>query len=364
MSNTDVTFTPAAVADLAHWVDDDHGAAFAAFLVSSRRLLERARDGLTPASPEALLQVARIAVDCSGHVHSNDDARSFFEEHFTPHRVVHADAHGLLTGYYEPVIAGSRTRTETFTVPVLRRPADIVNIVSESERGAKAEALTHARKTASGTEPYATREEIEEGALAGQGLELVWLADAVDAFFLHVQGSGLIAFADGTTARITYDGKNGHPYTSVGRYLIEAGLFPADQMSLQALKDWLREDAQRGVAAMRQNRSYVFFRELTGEAAGSALGAMEIPLSDHRSLAVDTRFHALGTPIYVVSPTLTHAGRADGFYRLMVAQDVGSAIRGPERGDIYFGTGDEAGRHAGVTKHPGNFLVLLPKAVP
>jgi membrane-bound lytic murein transglycosylase A len=364
MSSTDVTFAPATFADLPHWAEDDHAAAFAAFLVSARRLLERAREGAKPATPEALLRVARVAVDSSGHVHSADEARAFFEEHFTPHRVVHADAEGLLTGYYEPVIAGSRTRTERFRVPILRRPADLVNVVSESERGAKAEAFTHLRQTATGTEPYATREEIEEGALAGQGLEFVWLEDGVDAFFLHVQGSGLIAFGDGTTARITYDGKNGHPYTSVGRYLIDAGLFPADQMTLQALKDWLRANGQRGIAAMRQNKSYVFFRELTGEAANAALGAMEIPLSDHRSLAVDTRFHALGTPVYVVSETLTHAGRGDGFYRLMVAQDVGSAIRGPERGDIYFGTGDEAGRNAGITKHPGNFFVLLPEAVP
>lgn len=319
---------------------------------------------MQPESPEALLRVARIAVDGSGKVREAGDAREFFEMHFIPHRVVHAEPQGLLTGYYEPVIAGSRTRTGRFTVPVLRRPADLVNLVADSERGAKADALTHARRTATGTEPYATRAEIEEGALAGQGLELVWLEDPVDAFFLHVQGSGLIAFADGTTARITYDGKNGHPYTSVGRYLIDAGLFPADQMSLDALKDFLKADSARGIAAMRQNKSYIFFRELTGEAAASALGAMEIPLSDHRSLAVDTRYHDLGTPIYVVSPSLTHAGRPDGFYRLMVAQDVGSAIRGPERGDIYFGTGDEAGANAGCTKHPGNFFVLLPEAVP
>ncbi|MGE5266782.1 MAG: MltA domain-containing protein, partial [Deltaproteobacteria bacterium] len=235
---------------------------------------------------------------------------------------------------------------------------------AESERGAKAEQLTHARRTPAGLEPYATREAIEEGALAGQDLEFVWLEDPVDAFFLHVQGSGLIAFDDGTSARITYDGKNGHPYTSVGRYLIDAGLFPADQMSLDALKAWLRADRARGIAAMRQNKSYVFFRELTGESARSALGAMEIPLSEHRSLAVDTRFHDLGTPVYVVSPALTVAGGDRGFHRLMVAQDVGSAIRGPERGDIYYGTGDEAGARAGTTRHPGNFYVLLPKAVP
>ena len=309
MSSTNVSRAPVTFADLPRWADDDHAAAFAAFLVSARRLLERAREGAKPESPDVLLRVARIAVDSSGHVRDGAQARAFFEDHFIPHRVVHADAQGLLTGYYEPVIPGSRTRTERFTVPVLRRPGDLVNVVSESERGAKAEAFTHLRQTASGTQPYATREEIEEGALAGQGLELVWLEDPVDAFFLHVQGSGMIAFEDATTARITYDGKNGHPYTSVGRYLIDAGLFPADQMSLDALKDWLKANGARGIAAMRQNRSYVFFRELTGEAAGSALGAMEIPLSDHRSLAVDTRHHALGTPVYVVSPS------AD-FYRL------------------------------------------------
>ena len=363
MSSTDVSFAPTAFGALPYWAADDHAAAFAAFMVSCRRLLERARDGLKPDSPEALLRLTRIAVDSSGHITSAADARVFFEAHFTPHYVRHAEPRGLLTGYYEPVIPGSRTRTERYTVPVLRRPADLVNLVAESERGAKAEALTHVRRTATGTEPYATREEIEEGALAGEGLELVWLEDRVDAFFLHVQGSGVILFDDGTRARITYDGKNGHPYTSVGRYLIDAGLFPADQMSLDSLKDWLRVDIPRGVAAMRQNKSYVFFRELTGEAAGSALGAMEIPLTDDRSLAVDTRFHALGTPVYVVAPALTPAGGQHGFHRLMVAQDVVSAIRGAERGDIYFGTGEAAGRKAGVTKHPGNFFVLLPKAV-
>jgi membrane-bound lytic murein transglycosylase A len=353
MIRTDVSFAPALFGDLPFWAVDDHAAAFAAFMVSCRRLLERARDGLKPDSPDALLRLARIAVDSSGHIKTAADARVFFEAHFTPHCVLHAERQGLLTGYYEPVIPGSRTRTARYTVPVLRRPADLVNLVAESERGAKAEALTHARRTATGTEPYASREE----------MELVWLEDRVDAFFLHVQGSGVISFDDGSRARITYDGKNGHPYTSVGRSLIDAGLFPADQMSLDALKDWLREDAARGIAAMRHNKSYVFFRELTGDAAGSALGAMEIPLTDDRSLAVDTRFHALGTPVYVVAPALMHAGSEDGFHRLMVAQDVGSAIRGAERGDIYFGTGEAAGRKAGITKHPGNFFVLLPEAV-
>jgi membrane-bound lytic murein transglycosylase A len=161
--------------------------------------------------------------------------------------------------------------------------------------------------------------------------------------------------------RVTYNGKNGHPYTSIGRYLIDAGLFPADQMSLDALKVWLKADADRGRDVMRQNKSYVFFRELEGEEADSPLGTQDIPLSDGRSLAVDTLFHAIGTPVFVSAPTLTHATPSGGFARLMIAQDVGSAIRGPERGDIYFGSGDEAGRLAGITKHPGSYFVLLPR---
>jgi membrane-bound lytic murein transglycosylase A len=360
MSSEETRFHPVAFSALPHWADDDHSAAFAAFLISARRLLHRAAEGVQPSTPPALLDAARRACDLSEPRLSRHDARLFFERVFIPHRVVHGEPHGLLTGYYEPVIEGSREGSGRFTVPVLRRPSDLVNLVAESERGAKAESLTHARRTADGLVPYATREEIDNGALAGLGLELVWLEDPVDAFFLHVQGSGMIALDDGTRLRITYDGKNGHPYTSVGRHVIDAGLFPADKMTLDALKAWLRADSVRGRAAMWQNKSYVFFRELAGEQAGAALGAMEIPLTDDRSLAVDTRTHALGTPVYVAAPTLLHAGGSDGFHRLMVAQDVGSAIRGPERGDIYFGSGDEAGSKAGRTKHPGNFFVLLP----
>ncbi len=361
MSADDVRFEPVGFDALPGWKADDALAAFATFQVAARRLVERAATGDKPTTPPALLHAAHDALRLEASVITQAAARAFFEQAFRPHRVVHAAGEGLLTGYYEPVIPGARTRSDRFGIPILRRPDDLINLVAESERGAKAEGLTHARATSGGHEPYATRAEIEAGALAGRGLELVWLEDAVDAFFLHVQGSGVIAFADGTELRITYDGKNGHPYTSVGRYLIDAGLFPADQMSLDALKVWLRANPERGRAAMHQNRSYVFFRTLEGK---SALGAMEIPLTSGRSLAVDTRWHDLGTPIYVSSPTLTHAGDPGGFHRLMIAQDVGSAIRGPERGDIYFGSGDAAGALAGITKHPGRYIVLLPVTPP
>ncbi len=290
------------------------------------------------------------------------DARRFFETYFTPHRVVHELSQGLLTGYYEPVLAGSRLQSGAYQIPVYRRPPDLVNLFDEAMRGTTGAALTHARMTPTGPEPYATRAEIERGALSGRSLEILYLADPVEAFFMHVQGSGLVELTDGTSVRLTYDGKNGHPYTSIGRRLVESGAFTAEEVTMDVLGQWLRADPDRGRRLMWENASYVFFREL-GEAEGqSALGVMGVPLTPGRSLAVDAGVHALGTPIYVVAPELTHTAEGGPFQRLMIAQDVGSAIRGPERGDVYFGSGSDAGRRAGITRHAGNFFVLLPRA--
>ena len=351
--------------DLPGWDKDDHLAAFKAFLVSCPRIKAAGRAGNKAgaiAIPPALLATCDAAAKVATPV-TRAAARAFFEREFTPHRVVHAAPEGLLTGYYEPVLEGSRTPTEHFSTPIYKRPSDLVNLVHEAQRGAKADQLTHARKTAKGTEPYSTRAEIEAGALTGKNLELMYLADPVDTFFMHIQGSGRIRLTDGTTVRVHYDGKNGHPYTSIGRYLIDKGILAADKMSLGALRRWLRADPARGRDVMHQNASFVFFRELAGDEASGPLGVLSIPLVAGRSLAVDAGVHAIGMPVYVSAPMLTHASettKKDGFHRLMVAHDVGSAIRGPERGDIYFGSGDAAGRLAGVTKHPGNFFVLLP----
>ena len=219
------------------------------------------------------------------------------------------------------------------------------------------------RKTDTGTQPYFTRAEIEQGALANKGLELLYLADPVDVFFMHIQGSGRIHLTDGTTTRINYDGKNGHPYTSIGRYLVEKGLLDANKVSMQKLCKWLRDDPERGKQVMWQNASFIFFRELKDvDADAGPMGALSVPLTPGRSLAVDPTYAPLGSPVYVSAPTLPPVSgkKGAGFNRLMVAQDVGSAIKGPERGDIYFGSGDKAGKIAGVTKHPGNFFVLVP----
>ena len=361
-------YEPISFSDLDGWADDDQLAAFKAFCKSCRRLrsLTVARDGVSAVVDTGLEGACAAALGFSRHKMTPSEARTFFETWFSPHRMVHDGPAGFLTGYYEPLLEGSRERSDRFKVAIYRRPPDLENVVAESERGAKAGALTHVKRTSRGTEPYATRAEIEQGALAGRGLELIWLADAVDAFFMHVQGSGRIRLTDGSRIRITYDGKNGHLYVSVGRTLIETGEMAADEMSLQKLGCWLRADVERGRRAMQRNPSFVFFRELAGSEAGSALGAMDIPLTAGRSLAVDTTLHALGTPIWASSDEVRHAGaRGDGttgFRRLMIAQDVGSAIRGPERGDIYFGSGALAGERAGKTRHPGSFVVLKAKS--
>jgi membrane-bound lytic murein transglycosylase A len=268
----------------------------------------------------------------------------------------------LLTGYYEPVLQGSRTPDGPYQTPIYKRPPDLVNVVDDTRRGAlKAGELTHVRKTESGTAPYFTRAEIDGGALKDKGLELLYFSDPVEVFFMQIQGSGRVKLTDGSTVRVHYDGKNGHPYSSIGRYLIEKAILRADRMSMAALAQWLRAEPERGKKIMWQNSSYVFFREIKDD-VGSPLGAMRVPLTPERSLAIDPSYHALGTPIYLSVPTMKHVPKASPFNRLMVGQDVGSAIRGAERGDIYFGSGEEAGKLAGGTGHRGRFFVLVPNS--
>lgn len=360
-------FVQAAFKDIPGWQADNHAAAFGAFRLSCRRLLDTTPNSeagtakANAASP--FLEICRQAMARGDRRIGRAEARGLFEHFFRPHRVIHSVPQGLLTGYYEPLLEGSRVATARFRVPLYRRPVDLENVVAESQRGAPGIGFTHMRRTQQGLVPYATRAEIDAGALAGKGLELVWLADPVDAFFVQIQGSGLVRFAGGGTMRITYDGKNGHPYGSVGRLLIDRGVIGAEAMTLQRLGDHLRADEKRGREIMQHNASYVFFRELSPAEATTAHGALDIPLTAGRSLAVDASVHALGTPIYIDAPRLRHAVAGIPFRRLMIAQDVGSAIRGPERGDIYFGSGHRAGALAGITKHPGQFYVLLPRAL-
>lgn len=344
------------------WEADDHLTAFRTFLVSCERLLklagERPGRKLRPGADLARACTAALrlpaTLDRSG-------ARAFFEANFTPYAVLHAARPGLLTGYYEPILKGSRSRQGRYQFPIYRRPPELVT-VSDDTKGPKRAAMSHGRRTAEGLRPFYTRAEIEQGALTGRDLELVFLEDPVDVFFMHIQGSARIQLEDGSFVRVGYDGKNGHPYASIGRYVIEQGLMAADKVSLDSLRVWLSQDRKRGQQVMWQNPSFIFFREMGEDADKGPLGALGVPLTAGRSVAVDTAYHALGTPIFVTGRDMTHVQPSGTFARLMIAQDVGSAIKGPERADVYFGSGDEAGKVAGVTRHRGHFVVLVANA--
>ena len=370
---TNSSYRAVTFGDLPGWSSDDHLAAFNAFARSCHKITTKASRTATShnssssaldASPlTAVCEIALGLARADGSTKLNAKAaREFFETYFIPNRVEHDGPKSILTGYYEPEIEGSRNATAKFSTPIYRRPADLVNLVSEADRAGVGNKLTHARKTATGLVPYPTRARIEQGLLAGQGLELVYLADPVEAFFLHIQGSGIIRLPDGSAIRITYDGKNGRPYSSIGTYLIRTGVMGAKNMSLGALGTWLRANPERGRKVMWHNKSYIFFRELKGAEAAGAHGVMNIQLTPGRSLAIDPRYHDLGLPIYVSASELRHVEKGKGFHRLMVGQDVGSAIKGPERGDLFFGSGTKAGELAGVTKATGTFYVLLPRS--
>ncbi|MEL6373459.1 MAG: MltA domain-containing protein [Pseudomonadota bacterium] len=358
------------------WAQDDHLAAFKTFVISCEKLMRAVRYGQVSGSVHqhaAMLAACDAARTLSAQSQRGQRskrmtrarARAFFETYFEPHRVVHRKGRGLVTGYYEPLVRGARTPQGRYRTPVYKRPKDLVNLVTEAQRGAVGTKMTHARKTKRGLVKFPTRKEIELGALRGKRLELFYMADPVELYFLQIQGSGRVRLPDGSTMRVTYSGKNGYPYTSVGTYLIRSKRFPAHRMSLQALKTWLRADKER-MKLLWRNQSYVFFRELKGAEAIGPHGVLNIPLTAGRSLAFDSGYHALGLPVYVSAAGLKHGSaqapdRPAGFHRLMIGQDVGSAIKGPERGDLYFGSGPKAGRVAGITKHAATFYVLLPR---
>lgn len=326
--------TPCSFAGLDGWAEDDHAAALRALVNST------IRDG-----------VARL---------QEDEARGYFESAFNAFAAA-ADTPGFVTGYYEPELRGSMTKSPRFPFPIYGRPPDLVTTIVETHRAAHNESHTGFRLTSDGMVPYFTRAEIEAGALDGRGHVLLYTDDLVDLFFMHVQGSGLVHLDDGSSLRLTYAGKNGHPYTSIARVLVDRGEFEAGGIDMSTLKAWLRADPDRAKALMRLNQSYIFFSVLPGgEAARGPHGAEGVPLTPGRSLAVDPTYIPLGTPVFVTAPDLAgDDGRP--FRRLMIAQDVGSAIRGPQRGDIFFGTGEAAGALAGRTRHAARFHVLMRK---
>lgn len=352
---------PLGFADLPGWADDDHAAAFAAFRRSAAMLAEHPPKqrglGIDAAALAGILARAADLPETLGR----SAARAFFETWFAPRAVVPPSGHGFFTGYYEPEVAGSRVRTADFTVPLLAPPDDLVEFDPAEPPPGIDPALRFARRTADGYSEYADRGAIMAGALDGRGLELVWLADPVDAFFIHIQGAARIRLGDGSTLRLTYAAKSGHPYTPVGRVLIERGALAPGTATMPAIRAWLADHADEAAGVMAANRSYIFFREapVVDDMLGP-VAAAKVPLTPGRSLAVDRLLHSFHLPVWIET-TLPDRSR---FNRLVIAQDTGSAIVGPARGDIFFGSGDAAGAIAGEMRAEGRFIVLAPAGSP
>jgi membrane-bound lytic murein transglycosylase A len=346
------------------WMDDDQALAFDAFLASCTAIATRKapRRDARPIDA-ALAAVCRDALALGPA--STIEARAFFQTRFRPvHITAVGNPDGFLTGYYEPIVQGSRQPTRDFTVPVYRRPDDLVSAVKSAAGVFPSRGGAYRLADNNQLLPYYERGEIEDGALQGKGLEICWLKDPVDAFFIQIQGSARVRLEDGAMLRLNYDGYNGYPYTAIGRVLVERGEVAKDEMSMDRIRVWMRDHPDEAKEVRRQNRSFVFFRVTDLTNAQEAIGGQGIPLTAGRSIAVDSKLHAYGTPFWI-DATLPISGATsnDAFRRLMIAQDTGSAIVGPARADIYFGGGDEAGKIAGRVRQPGRFVMLVPESM-
>ncbi len=328
------------------WAADDHAAALPA--------LRRSCPSNVNASAKWKPVCAALAALPDGDRHR---ARRFFEKWFTPHRASNGgEEQGLFTGYFEPELHGARARGGRYTVPLYARPPDLVAVNLGKFREKLAGERIAGRVNAGRLEPFETRAAIDKGALAGRGLELLWVDDAIDAFFLHIQGSGRVVTPDGGTVRVGYAASNGHPYFAIGRDLVARGAIPVERISMQSIRAWMAAHPAAARDLMARNPSYIFFREINGD---GPIGTQGVALTPGRSLAVDRVFIGLGSPVWL--DTVDPLDPARALRRLMIAQDTGGAIRGPVRGDVFWGHGAEAARRAGQMKSSGRYFILLPK---
>ena len=288
-----------------------------------------------------------------------ESVRQFFRSSFEPYRVVNADDSqtGLVTGYYEPLLRGSRVRTAEFKYPIYAAPQDLITVdLSELYPDLKFRRL-RGRIVGNKLIPYLERGQIDSATSPLRGLEIAWVDNAVELFFLEIQGSGQIQLPDGARMRVGYADQNGHPFRSVAGQLIRRGEIKAERASMQGIKEWARRNPRKVQQFLNSNPSFVFFKELPGDLSGP-IGTLGVPLTAERSIAVDQRVIPLGVPVFL---STTFPGTSRELNRLMVAQDTGGAINGAVRADFYWGFGDTAGAQAGRMKQRGKLWVLLPK---
>jgi membrane-bound lytic murein transglycosylase A len=382
--------------DLDGWADDDHAAAFATFRITCRPFT-RVHRPPPDARPiyAALWTVCRRAAAAGNLAADKKKARAFFETYFRPVRIAKlGEATGLLTGYYEPIVEGSRFPSPEFSAPLYRRPRDLVLAAPQTsgtqagspqaaiqqafsalqaagqqgsgQQAAKATVFpnraTVGRLNASNElEPYYDRGAIEDGALDGQHLEICWVRTAWDVMTIQIEGSARILLEDGTLLRVNYDAHNGFGYTAVGRILAERNLLQREEITMDRIRRWMIANPDQAKEVRSTNRSYVFFRITGLNDASEAVGAQGVRLTPGRSIAVD-KIHVYGTPFFIEADLPIDSERSNTkFRRLMISQDTGSAILGPARADLFWGAGDAAARIAGRIRNQGRFFMLLPR---
>jgi len=334
--------------DLPGWNEDDPGPVFAAFVASCTSLERQAQWKPVCAAARALDDSSAPAL------------RAWFEAQFRPWALVNPDGsrNGIITGYYEPILNGSRTGGGSYSHPVFGPPDDMIVVELATLYPELKHLRLRGRVEGRKLVPYYSRAEWAPQESKRSPEALLWLADAIDFFFMQIQGSGQVQLTDGSRVRLNYADQNGHPYRSIGRWLIERGELKADQASMQGIKNWAKANPSRLAELLNANPSLVFFRELPVEGSGPQ-GAMGLALTPERSLAVDPRHVPLGAPIWLAT---TRPNSEQALTRLMLAQDTGGAIRGVVRADFYWGSGPDAGNQAGKMRQQGRMWVLMPRS--
>jgi membrane-bound lytic murein transglycosylase A len=359
-----LTLTKVAFSDLPSWTDDKHAEAIPAFLASCTKLAalaDNANVGVDGKSGKA--KQWRAACAAAARVPAGDDAaaRAFFEAEFVPYAgSADAGPEGKFTGYYVQELRGSRTKHGAFQHPIYARPPDLVQVDLEDflsdARGRHVWGKVDDRGV---LRPYPEREELRTGLLDGKGLEILYVDDRVDAMFLHIEGSGKVVMDDGSTVWLEFDGKNGRRYKGMGKILRDMGE-PPGTGTMPGIRKWIADHPDRFDEIADQNEAFVFFKE---SSRPGAVGSQMVILTDERSLAVDRAFVAASTPIWVQTKKPTSSGDEREWHHLLVAQDTGGGIKGPVRGDIYWGDGADAAQTAGRMGGPGRWWLLLPRSV-
>lgn len=356
-----LTLKPVTFSDLPGWNRDDLSDVITALGHSCTKIM--AQDPSKPfGDPAWNVEAGSWAGACS-HIENGTlrpgpfgEPRAFFEFFFTPYEATAGDyKQGLFTGYYEAALRGSRTPSATYTTALLQRPDDLIMVeLGDFRESLKGQRIA-GRVVKGNLKPFETRAEIESGKLLA-AKPLVWVNDPVDAFFLHIQGSGRVLLDDGSEMRVGYAAQNGHVYYAIGRELVKRGLMAKEDVSMQSIRSWLEAHPEEAPEFMNLNPSYVFFDEIKG---AGPLGAQNVPLTAGRSLAVDRTKVPYGTPLWldITAPVPT----IPTLQRLVIAQDTGGAIKGPIRGDYFWGYGEDAEHNAGLMKAPGRYWLLLPR---